>query len=99
MSRSDISNRNCTVYDFESNYLDLEVKTRHEADSVVGREKRGMALKQRYASAVKSGMVTDSPGEEDDGARSVRLMQAPSFFRIGAMFTCLESSACNCDFK
>ena len=28
---NDISNRNCTVYDFESNYFDLEIKTRHEA--------------------------------------------------------------------
>ena len=25
----DISNRNCTVYDFESNYFDLEIETRH----------------------------------------------------------------------
>ena len=44
-----ISNHNCTVYDFESNYLDLETKTRHVADSVVGHEKRSMALKQRCA--------------------------------------------------
>ena len=43
----DVSNCNCTVYDFGSNYLDLEIKTRHEAYSVVGHEKRGMALKQR----------------------------------------------------
>ena len=42
---NDISDRNCTGYDFESNYLDLEIKTRHEADSVVGHEKRGMAQK------------------------------------------------------
>ena len=50
---NDISNRYCTVYDFESNYLDLEIKTRHVADSVVGHEMRGMALKQRCASIVK----------------------------------------------
>ena len=50
---NDISNRNCNVYDFESNYLDLEIKTRHEAGSVVGHEKPGMALKQRCASVVK----------------------------------------------
>ena len=41
------------MYDFESNYLDLESKTRHEAESVVGHEKRGMALKQRCAGVVK----------------------------------------------
>ena len=50
---NDISNRNCAVYDFESNYLDLEIKTRHEAHSVVGHEKRGKALKHRSASVVK----------------------------------------------
>ena len=50
---NDISNRNCTVYDFESNYLDLEIKTRHEADCVVHHEKRGTALKQPCASVVK----------------------------------------------
>ena len=37
----------------ESNYLALEIKTRHEADSVVGHEKPRMALKQRCASVVK----------------------------------------------
>ena len=47
---NDNSNRNCTVYDFEANYLDLEIKARHEADSVFGHEKRGMALKQLCAS-------------------------------------------------
>ena len=50
---TNISNRNCAVYNFESNYLDLEIKTRHEADSVLGHEKRGVALKQRCASVVK----------------------------------------------
>ena len=32
--------------------MDLEIKTRHEADSVVGHQKRCMALKQRCASVV-----------------------------------------------
>ena len=41
------------MYDFEPNYLDLEIKTRHEADSAVGHEKRGMAPKQLRASVVK----------------------------------------------
>ena len=49
----DISNRSCTAYDFESNYLDLDIKTRHEADSVVGHGKRDMAPKQRCASVVR----------------------------------------------
>ena len=39
--------------DFESNCLDLEIEARREADSVVGHEKLGMALKQRCASVVK----------------------------------------------
>ena len=30
---------------FESNYLDLEIKSRRETDSIIGHEKRGMALK------------------------------------------------------
>ena len=38
---------------FESNYFDLEIKTIHRADSVVGHEKHGMALKKRCASVVK----------------------------------------------
>ena len=41
------------MYDFDSNYLDIEIETRHEPDSVVGHEKRGMALKPRCASVVK----------------------------------------------
>ena len=36
-----------------SSLLDLEIKTRHEADSVVGHENHGMALKQRCSSVVK----------------------------------------------
>ena len=50
---NNISNCNCSVYDFESNYLDLEIKARHEAGSVLGHEMRGMALKQRCAGVVK----------------------------------------------
>ena len=39
--------------DFESIYVDLEIKSRHKTDSFIGHWKRGMALKQRCASAVK----------------------------------------------
>ena len=56
-SRSDFQKttifRNATVFDFESNFLDLEIKAKREAASVVGQEKRGIALKHCCASAVK----------------------------------------------
>ena len=48
------------MYDFESNYLDLEIKIRHEADSVVGHEKRDMALKQCCASSLSELKVLEA---------------------------------------
>ena len=41
------------MLDVESNSLDLEIKSRHKSNSVIGHERHSMVLKQRCPSVMK----------------------------------------------